>query len=95
MIVKNVKLGVRVNVLQYNDALQSHNLVVLVDIQLQGFKTNIQHFWKRNDFIFFFFPHTLPELEIPDNANVFYAVNRSDEAMHFILRRKADQVLYE
>ena len=34
----------------------------------------------------------LAELEIPDNANVFYAVNRSDEAMHFILRRKADQV---
>ena len=35
------------------------------------------------------------ELEIPDNANVFYAVNRSDEAMHFILRRKADQVRRE
>ena len=33
------------------------------------------------------------ELEIPENANVFYAVNRSDEAMHFILRRKTDQVL--
>ena len=39
----------------------------------------------------FSLPH-FAELEIPDNANVFYAVNRSDEAMHFILRRKADQV---
>ena len=40
-----------------------------------------------------FFFWFIAELEIPENANVFYAVNRSDEAMHFILRRKRDQVL--